>query len=487
MSKKFSIFKLDCPYNSDNIEKNEIEKEILEYGKKKEEINIQREELKKKINKLDKEEEKPKTSAKPIKLKSLSNELKKHKKPKKVDYDELMLNLLIERREIQERINNMDKEEIKEDPQKIDSVLENIFKDFIKKYKNDKIIKENIQKDFEIFQKQLIEDFRIFKNKQRVYLEKLQDKHFIINRKKDNINYLNENAEIISEPLYKGENAKNIFSQLPQNKYNLVINSAGDTKNELINNKDSKFYKNKLCENIIQCMNGQKGPIFNAPNKKFLEVKDCKMEGERFNDKLDFNLKRYKDKLAKESEQNIIDNQKKTVDIQNKIFEQKYNEYLSEINKYLTKEENNLKILDDIKEQMNKDNLYERLIQTKLNISKKSKEKAIDNITNKTNQDYGTLRLNMDNDNSNYLKEKYLKEIDEANLKYDDAIKKIDKNLKNVRDKYKNKMKEFNNKKRNKSINYINNRKYYNDNPYHYKYNYDGASIPIKKILKRYD
>ena len=44
MSKKFSIFKLDCPYNSDNIEKNEIEKEILEYGKKKEEINIQREE-----------------------------------------------------------------------------------------------------------------------------------------------------------------------------------------------------------------------------------------------------------------------------------------------------------------------------------------------------------------------------------------------------------------------------------------------------------
>ena len=30
-----------------------------------------------------------------------------------------------------------------------------------------------------------------------------------------------------------------------------------------------------------------KGPIFNAPNKIFLEVKDCKMENERFNDKLE--------------------------------------------------------------------------------------------------------------------------------------------------------------------------------------------------------
>jgi len=43
------------------------------------------------------------------------------------------------------------------------------------------------------------------------------------------------------------------------------------------------------------------------------------------------------------------------------------------------------------------------------------------------------------------------------------------------------------NKNRNKSSYNITKRIYYNDNPIHYNYNYDRASIPIKKILKKFD
>ena len=489
MTKKFSTFKLDFPENSNK--NNEIEKEILENEKKKEETQKETEELKKAINKLDEKEEKPKPISRPDKIKNLSNDFKKPKKIKNVDYDEIMNNLLLERLEIKERINNMDKEKIKKEPKKIDSILENFFKECLLKYKNDKFCKEKIQKDFDILQKKLIDDFILFKNRQRTYLENLQDVYYRINRKKQNtLNYeLNENKELISEPLYQGEDAKNIFSQLPQNKYNLIINSAGDTKNELINNRDSRFYKNRLCENLIQCMNGQKGPIFNSPNKKFLEVKDCKMEKEKYYDKLNFNLKRYKEKIAKENEQKIIDNQQKTVELQKKIFDMKYNVYLNEINNYLNKDEDNFKILDDIKEQMNKDDLFERLTQTKLNIFKKNKEEIKDIITDKNNKDYETLFANMDNEELNNLNEKYLKEINRANREYDNEIKKIDEDLKNIRNKYKNEKKNIisNNNRRNKSSKYICNRKYYNDNPYHYSYNYKGSSIPIKKTLKIYE
>ena len=114
-----------------------------------------------------------------------------------------------------------------------------------------------------------MDNFLIFKNRQKVFLEKLQDKFYVINRKKKNLKCLEENAQLISEPLYQGENIKNIFAQLPQQKYNLVINSAGDTKNELINDINSKFYKNKLCQGLIQCMAGEElQPNFIVPDKK---------------------------------------------------------------------------------------------------------------------------------------------------------------------------------------------------------------------------
>jgi len=299
-----------------------------------------------------------------------------------LNYEEQMNKIYEERQKIQNRIKQLDDEEKKnssknnnnlelrkaqlsycKDPFKyMDYLLEEHFKNNYNNNKDDEKIKKKVQEDYEKFQKGLIEDFTIFKNRQKVFLEKLQDKYYVINRKKNNINVLDENAELESEPLYQGENIKNIFSQLPQNKYNLIINSAGDTKNELINNVESNFYKNKLCQGVIQCMNGNEN--FTAPERKYLEINNVKMDRDTYIEgKNEFNLKRYKEKIEKECEDNIKNNEGKTVDLQNKIFDIKYNNYLNGINEYENKNEEYFKILYDIKDQMTKDKLFNKLTQ----------------------------------------------------------------------------------------------------------------------------
>ena len=85
-------------------------------------------------------------------------------------------------------------------------LLEEHFKKNI--INNDDELKKFVKKDFDKFQNQLIEDFTLFKNRQKVFLERLQDKFFLINRKKNNMETLDEKAELKSEPLYHGENIK---------------------------------------------------------------------------------------------------------------------------------------------------------------------------------------------------------------------------------------------------------------------------------------
>ena len=121
---------------------------------------------------------------------------------------------------------------IKNDFKYMNLLIEQKFKNNL--INNDEEIRKFIKNDFDKFQNQIIEDFNIFKNKQKVFLEKLQNKFVFVNKKKNNLKALDENAELKSEPLYNGENIKNIFIEMPQNKFNLIINSAGDTKTELI-------------------------------------------------------------------------------------------------------------------------------------------------------------------------------------------------------------------------------------------------------------
>ena len=378
---------------------------------------------------------------------------------------------------------------IKDNFQYMNALIEQHFKNNL--INNDEEIKKFVKKDFDKFQNQIIEDFSIFKNKQKVFLERLQNKFVFVNKKKNNLQALDENGELKSEPLYNGENIKNIFIEMPQNKFNLIINSAGDTKQELINNNESKFYKNKICQNVIQCMGGAKDEFnfknFSPPLNQFIEVNNAKISIDYYHDaKKEFNNKRKNEIEKKKKEEKIINDETKKINFNEKLFETKYKNYIEEIKDLNDINEKNMQIIGDIKNKMTKDKLFDDLTQQQLNIFKKSENEIIDILSNKNN------KFPYYNINNEEEKEEYIKKLNLAKEKYEEDYQNINKEIENIKKKYRNNSGNKNknktqNKNRNKSSYNITKRKYYNDNPIHYNYNYDRASIPIKKILKKFD
>ena len=378
---------------------------------------------------------------------------------------------------------------IKDNFQYMNALIEQHFKNNL--INNDEEIKKFVKKDFDKFQNQIIEDFSIFKNKQKVFLERLQNKFVFVNKKKNNLQALDENGELKSEPLYNGENIKNIFIEMPQNKFNLIINSAGDTKQELINNNESKFYKNKICQNVIQCMGGAKDEFnfknFSPPLNQFIEVNNAKISIDYYHDaKKEFNNKRKNEIEKKKKEEKIINDETKKINFNEKLFETKYKNYIEEIKDLNDINEKNMQIIGDIKNKMTKDKLFDDLTQQQLNIFKKSENEIIDILSNKNN------KFPYYNINNEEEKEEYIKKLNLAKEKYEEDYQNINKEIENIKKKYRNNSGNKNknkthNKDRNKSSYNITKRKYYNDNPIHYNYNYDRASIPIKKILKKFD
>ena len=378
---------------------------------------------------------------------------------------------------------------IKDNFQYMNALIEQHFKNNL--INNDEEIKKFVKKDFDKFQNQIIEDFSIFKNKQKVFLERLQNKFVFVNKKKNNLQALDENGELKSEPLYNGENIKNIFIEMPQNKFNLIINSAGDTKQELINNNESKFYKNKICQNVIQCMGGAKDEFnfknISPPLNQFIEVNNAKISIDYYHDaKKEFNNKRKNEIEKKKKEEKIINDETKKINFNEKLFETKYKNYIEEIKELNDINEKNMQIIGDIKNKMTKDKLFDDLTQQQLNIFKKSENEIIDILSNKNN------KFPYYNINNEEEKEEYIKKLNLAKEKYEEDYQNINKEIENIKKKYRNNSGNKNknkthNKDRNKSSYNITKRKYYNDNPIHYNYNYDRASIPIKKILKKFD
>ena len=378
---------------------------------------------------------------------------------------------------------------IKDNFQYMNALIEQHFKNNL--INNDEEIKKFVKKDFDKFQNQIIEDFSIFKNKQKVFLERLQNKFVFVNKKKNNLQALDENGELKSEPLYNGENIKNIFIEMPQNKFNLIINSTGDTKLELINNNESKFYKNKICQNVIQCMGGAKDEFnfknFSPPLNQFIEVNNAKISIDYYHDaKKEFNNKRKNEIEKKKKEEKIINDETKKINFNEKLFETKYKNYIEEIKELNDINEKNMQIIGDIKNKMTKDKLFDDLTQQQLNIFKKSENEIIDILSNKNN------KFPYYNINNEEEKEEYIKKLNLAKEKYEEDYQNINKEIENIKKKYRNNSGNKNknktqNKDRNKSSYNITKRKYYNDNPIHYNYNYDRASIPIKKILKKFD
>ena len=372
---------------------------------------------------------------------------------------------------------------IKDNFQYMNGLIEEHFKKNL--IQNDEEINKFVKKDFDKFQNQLIEDFTLFKNRQKVFLERLQDKFFILNRKKNNMKQLEENAELQSEPLYQGENINNIFLEMPQNKYNLIINTPGDTKTELINNNESNYYKNKLCHNLIQCMgntNKDKKNNFHSPENKFIQVNNAKISIDYYHKaKNEFNRKKEKELEEKQKEEQKLDEATKTINFQNKLFDIKYKNYTDDINEIKNINEQNMNIINDIKNKMTKDQLFEDLTYKQLNIFQKNEDEIKDILYNKNNKfDYYNNKKYENEKDS----EEYLKKLNDLKEKYEQDFNNINDEIDKLKKKYKQKSKNQN-KKRNKSGN-ITKRKYYNDNPNHYHYNYDRSSIDIKKKLNRY-
>ena len=439
---------------------------------------------------------------------------KKNNQDEEESYQSQLKKIYEERRKLQNSINEIKKEQnlkknkereffeqkahmnfIKNDFKYMNLLIEQKFKNNL--INNDEEIRKFIKNDFDKFQNQIIEDFNIFKNKQKVFLEKLQNKFVFVNKKKNNLKALDENAELKSEPLYNGENIKNIFIEMPQNKFNLIINSAGDTKTELINNNESNFYKNKVSQKVIECMGSTKKENnlknFSPPLNQFLAVNNTKINLDYYRDaKKEFNNQRKNEIEKKNKEEKIINEENKKINFNEKLFETKYKNNIEEINELKNINEQNMQIIGDIKNKMTKDKMFDDLTQTQLNIFKKNENEILDILSNKNNKFH---YYNFDNEEE---KENYIKKLNIAKEKYEEDYQNINKEIENLKKKYrnksgskgknknKNKTKNISkNKNRNKSSYNITKRKYYNDNPIHYNYNYNRASIPIKKTLKK--
>ena len=400
----------------------------------------------------------------------------------KEDYQSQLKKIYEERNRIQNRIKKLEAEEKFNDTNKERKAFEQkahnnyirdnfhfmniLMEEYFKKNlirNNEDELKKFVKKDFDKFQNQLMEDFTLFKNKQKVYLEKLQDKFFVINRKKNNIETLDENADLKSEPLYKGENIKNIFIEIPQNKYNLIINTPGDTKTELINNNESNYYKNKLCYNIIECLGDAREEntnVFSPPKKNFMEVNNAKISIDYYHKVMnEFKEKKENEIKMKQEEDEKVNEENKKINFQNKLFETKYNFYRDEINDLKDINEQNLNIIGEIKNKMSKDQIFDDLSHNQLKIFKKSENEIKDILADKNNKfDYYDIH-NLNENN----KEEYLKKLNEIKVKYEEDFQNLNEEINKLKKKYKNKSK---NKKRTKSNN-ITKRTFYNDNPNH--------------------
>ena len=380
----------------------------------------------------------------------------------KENYQSQLKKIYEERNRIQNRIKKLEAEEKLNDTNKERKAFEQkahnnyirdnfhfmniLMEEYFKKNlirNNEDELKKFVKKDFDKFQNQLMEDFTLFKNKQKVYLEKLQDKFFVINRKKNNIETLDENADLKSEPLYKGENIKNIFIEIPQNKYNLIINTPGDTKTELINNNESNYYKNKLCHNIIECLGDAREEntnVFSPPKKNFMEVNNAKISIDYYHKVMnEFKEKKENEIKMKQEEDEKVNEENKKINFQNKLFETKYNFYRDEINDLKDINEQNLNIIGEIKNKMSKDQIFDDLSHNQLKIFKKSENEIKDILADKNNKfDYYDIHNLNENKNN---KEEYLKKLNEIKVKYEEDFQNLNEEINKLKKKYKNKSK----------------------------------------------
>ena len=93
--------------------------------------------------------------------------------------------------------------------------------------------------------------------------------------------------------------------------------------NNMINDNKSNFYVPRIANNVISCLNDVK---VNIPNNKFISIKNVNLQHKEYwNNRKFFDLERDKMKNQEKCENGILNHYKKTLDMQNKIFDDIFN------------------------------------------------------------------------------------------------------------------------------------------------------------------
>jgi hypothetical protein len=331
-----------------------------------------------------------------------------------------------------------------------------------------------------------------------------------------NQTFLPENAELQSEVVKNSERIENIIAEQSWDKYNVIISSKGDYINNVLNDRDGGEYTMEhLTQNAMNCLKDPKGSI-EKPKREFFKIEDVKLSNDELCEgRKEFMLRRNKKKNTEECRALLQQELEKTIKMKRDMFNAMY-ENANKIDERLLKEnEQQLNLLLKIKKQMTEDRMFDNLTFTNLRqlgfyidenkkfqlkndkqvetnvIKEETITKEIDDSNKDNEKNYNNIptndkpftiddlvyRIGGGKYMPSYLRD-WRKDINDNKTQKENEEDKDDKTKKRFGEKAPL-------RKGRCYIETIGKRVYYNDNPYHYRYRYDGSSIKIHKQLEK--
>lgn len=361
----------------------------------------------------------------------------------------------------------------------IDYLLEMYFQKKLS-FHSDEEVKAKIKEDFEKIFKGINFKLNQFKNKQKLKLKELNDQIELRLRKKRNLIILKETDELSTEPLYNNENIEDIFIEQPQYKYTTIVSSIPSSKLTVLNDNQSKYYAPNINEQILSCLEKENTAELNPPHQRFIQSDDIRVNYMNRDELLEMKHLLDKDRALEQNEEkyqeNITNHVKKTVEIQKKLLDDIITKSNIDFEKYDSVSQQYDELLQYMKTNLEKNQMFDKLSMSKLALFK---------------YDINTIKkrlLQSDNEYDSIEKKKSMLqfEMNECNEIINDCLKKHRKSIKQstiIDDN--NDINTLYHKLKSKEKEDIENRIYYNDNPYHYNYNYIGSSIPISKTVAK--
>lgn len=368
----------------------------------------------------------------------------------------------------------------------IDYLLEQYFRKKLS-FHSDEEVKAKIKEDFENFFKGINLKLNQFKNKQKAKLKELDDQIELRLKTKRNKYILKDTDELSTEPLYNKEDIEDIFLEQAISKYTTIVSSIPPSKQAILNDIQSKYYAPNISRQVLCCLEENKTKL-NPPQRSFIQSDTITVNSNNRDGLLQMKHLLDKDRAKEQNEEryeeNIAHEVKKTLEVQKKMFDDIIAKTNGDLEKYDAVARQYTDLLQYMKTNLEKNKMFDNLTMSQLALFKYD----IDTIKKRL--------LSSDNecDSIDFIGKKKVMiqyEVNECNEMIADCFRRhgnqkpigineiIDDNVDMLYCKMMNERKDKDD---------IENRIYYNDNPYHYHYNYIGASIPIaKNLTKTYD